>query len=79
MEFEYKVVEHIATLSEGGGYSKQINLIAWNGRQPVIDIRKWKGDELQRGISLNRSEAVQREKALADYLEKTQRSEGGRP
>lgn len=70
MDFEYKVLEHIATLSESGGYSKQVNLISWNGRKPTIDVRKWEGSQMQRGISLNRYEATKLIEVLTEYLQK---------
>ena len=41
---------------------KQLNLVSWNGTEPVYDIRKWKFDtengkpQLTRGITLNKRE-----------------------
>ena len=41
-EFKYEIVETIAVLSENNkGWKKELNLISWNGRTPVYDIRDW--------------------------------------
>lgn len=38
-ELSYEVIEHVGTISEKNGYSKEVNIISWNGRPPVCDIR----------------------------------------
>lgn len=44
-EFNYKIVEHIATLSENGTVSKELNRVSYNGCPAKYDIRNWKRDE----------------------------------
>ena len=42
-EIQYEIVKEIAVLSKGdSGYTKEINLISWNGREPKYDIRSLK-------------------------------------
>lgn len=57
---KYEVVERIAVLSEGRGYSKELNLVSWNGAQPKYDLRKWleseSGTIVGRGITLDDAE-----------------------
>ena len=37
-----EIVETIAVLSENEkGYTKEINLVSWNGAEPKLDIRNW--------------------------------------
>lgn len=36
---KYEIVKHIGVISKKRSYQKEVNLISWNGRPPVIDIR----------------------------------------
>ena len=41
-EIQYEIVKEIAVLSASdSGYTKEINLISWNGREPKYDIRSF--------------------------------------
>ena len=41
-EIKYEVVEQIAVLSENSkGWTKELNLISWNDKEPKYDIRDW--------------------------------------
>ncbi|CAM3284935.1 PC4/YdbC family ssDNA-binding protein [Filibacter tadaridae] len=49
-EIKFDIVETIAILSEGSkGWKKELNLISWNGRDPVYDIRDWSEDHKKMG------------------------------
>lgn len=37
-ELSYEVIESIGVISEKNSYTKEVNLISWNGRPPVCDI-----------------------------------------
>ena len=66
-EFTYEIVESVAVLSENPkGWTKELNLISWNGRDPKYDIREWAPDheKMGKGITLTASDA----KALKDLL-----------
>lgn len=54
-DFSYKIVEHIAVLSvDTKGWRKEINLISFNGKTPLIDIRTWSPENrLGKGVTLN--------------------------
>lgn len=41
-KFDYKVIKHIATLSETGSVTKELNLVSYAGNKPKYDIRGWK-------------------------------------
>ena len=41
-EIQYEIVKEIAVLStSGSGYTKEINLISWNGKLSVSDFVGW--------------------------------------
>lgn len=67
VEFKYEVVERIAVLSESSkGWTKELNLISWNDRDPKYDIREWSpdGTKMGKGITLADEEVVVLKKAL---------------
>ena len=66
-EIKYEVVDKIGIVSEGNnGWNKELNLISWNEREPVYDIRTWSPDheKMGKGITISIEEA----KALRDML-----------
>lgn len=51
----YSIEKEIGTLSENSkGWSKQLNLISWNNRDPKYDIRDWMPDheKMGKGVTL---------------------------
>ena len=67
VEFKYEVVERIAVLSESSkGWTKELNLISWNDREPKYDIREWApdGSKMGKGITLSDEEVAVLKKAL---------------
>ena len=66
-EIKYEVVDKIGIVSEGNnGWNKELNLISWNEREPVYDIRTWSPDheKMGKGITISAEEA----KVLRDML-----------
>lgn len=58
-DFKYEIIEHIGILSESSnGWSKELNLISWNGRDPKYDIRDWapEHEKMGKGITLSKEE-----------------------
>lgn len=64
-DFNYEIVEHIATLSKSEGktamLTKEINLVSFNGSEPKYDIRVWQHIEgaepkMLKGITLDKEE-----------------------
>lgn len=66
--FNYKIEEHITTLSESGDTSKELNLVSYNGSPAKYDLRSWKrtdGEEkLLKGLTLTVEEARALKEAL---------------
>ena len=70
-EIQYEIVKEIAVLSTGdSGYTKEINLISWNGKEPKYDIRSFSPnrEKCGKGITLNDDEAAALLKALQKEL-----------
>ena len=66
-EITYEIVEKIAVLSESSkGWTKELNLISWNDRDPKYDIREWSPDheKMGKGVTLSNEEAAILKKAL---------------
>lgn len=66
-EIKYELVEAIGIVSEGkNGWNKELNLIKWNEREAVYDIRTWSPDreKMGKGITISVEEA----KVLRDML-----------
>lgn len=66
-EFKYEILENVGTISSNSrGWSKELNFISWNDRDPKFDIREWSDDHsrMGKGISLTKDELI----ALRDLL-----------
>ncbi len=71
-EINYDVVKGYGVLSEGkGGWQKELNLVAWNGRQAKFDIRDWAPDheKMGKGITLTKEEAIKLRDLLTSALD----------
>lgn len=69
-DIKYKIVEKIAVLSTTEkGWSKELNLISWNEREPKYDLRDWNEnhDKMGKGITLTKEELIQLKEALNSY------------
>lgn len=70
-EIQYEIVKEIAVLSTSeSGYTKEINLISWNGKEPKYDIRTFSPnrEKCGKGIMLTADEAAALLKALQKEL-----------
>jgi len=60
-DIQYEIVQKLAILStSSSGWSKELNLISWNGREPKFDIRDWSGDGMKmgRGVTMTLNELL---------------------
>ena len=76
-EIECKIVEHIAVLEQHeSGWSRELNVVSWNGGEPKLDIREWSPDHerMTRGITLNEVNG----RKLSDALNKRYASRDNR-
>lgn len=66
-DIKYEIKETLGILSENNrGWSKQVNLISWNDREPKYDIRDWspEHEKMGKGVTLS----VEEMKKLRDLL-----------
>jgi len=67
-EFNFDIIKHFGTLSESSrGWTKEFNLVSWNGRDPKYDIREWSPDHdrMGKGVTFNETEIEK----LREFLE----------
>ena len=65
--FTYEIVESVAVLSENPkGWTKELNYVSWNDRDPRLDLREWSPnhERMGKGMTLSIEEA----KALKEIL-----------
>ena len=58
-EIKYEIIKHIGVLSESAkGWTKELNLISWNGRESKYDIREWAPgrEKMGKGVTLSEDE-----------------------
>lgn len=66
-EIKFEITKQIAILSESPkGWSKELNLISWNGREPKYDIRDWapNHEKMGKGVTLSNEEVDKLKEAL---------------
>lgn len=71
-EIQSEIVKEIAVLSKSeSGYTKEINLVSWNGAEPKYDIRSWSPnrEKCGKGITLTETEAKNLLAALLNELQ----------
>jgi hypothetical protein len=52
-EFKYEIVKKIGVVSENPrGWTKELNIIRWNDRDPKFDLREWGPDHEKMGKGL---------------------------
>lgn len=56
----FEITKHIGVISESSrGWTKELNLVSWNNRDPKYDIREWdpEHEKMGKGITLTEEEA----------------------
>jgi hypothetical protein len=50
-EIKYEIIKKIGVLSKSAsGWTKELNIVSWNDREPKYDLRDWSADRERRGI-----------------------------
>ena len=60
-EFKYEITQNVGVLSESAtGWSRQVNYVSWNGRDPKFDIRDWAPDhaKMGKGVTISADEMI---------------------
>lgn len=57
----YKIYKHIGSLSPiNNGWRKELNLVSWDNREPVYDIRTWNTahTEYRKGVTITAAQMI---------------------
>ena len=66
-EFKYEITQELGVLSESkSGWTREFNLVSWNGGAPKYDIRDWSPghEKMGKGISLSADELEKLKKVI---------------
>jgi len=58
-DIKFEIINTVGVLSESSkGWTKELNLISWNGREPKYDIREWdpEHEKMGKGVTLSEDE-----------------------
>lgn len=61
-EIKYEITRELGVISENAkGWTKELNMVSWNDREPKFDIREWSPDHtrMSKGVSLTEDEMKQ--------------------
>lgn len=71
-EIKYEIIEELGVLSESAkGWTKELNLISWNGGAPKYDVRDWapEHEKMGKGVTFSEEEAKKLAELLAAKLQ----------
>ncbi|MFA9381697.1 MAG: YdbC family protein [Acetanaerobacterium sp.] len=66
-ELKYEITTELGVLGESlRGWTKELNLVSWNDREPKYDLREWapEHDKMAKGITLSFEEAAELKRIL---------------
>ena len=66
-QISFNVTKSIWILNHAvNGWQKEVNLVAWNGKKPKLDIREWNADKtkMRRGLTLTKGEVIELKRCL---------------
>lgn len=66
-DIKFEIKKQIGTFSESSkGWTKELNLVSWNDKEPKYDIREWdpEHEKMGKGVTLTEEEL----KKLKDIL-----------
>lgn len=74
-EIRFQITRFLGILDpvSKGGWTKELNLVSWNDREPKVDIRDWSPDHTRmgKGVTLTREEAEKLHAFLGTWLAET--------
>lgn len=66
----FEILKHLGVLrTNPRGWSKEVNVVAWNQRPARVDIREWNSNHMKmsRGVGLDAEELERLKEILAEY------------
>lgn len=70
-DLKFEIKQSIACLSnETNGWTKELNMVSWDGRPPKYDIRAWSPDhsKMGKGVTLTTDELTVLKNVLVELL-----------
>ena len=70
-DIKYEIIKHIGNLSENArGWTKELNYVSWDDREPVYDIRTWSSDhtEYGKGVTITQGEMKRLQELIKDKV-----------
>jgi len=70
-EIKFEIKQNLGILSESSkGWSKELNLVSWNDKEPKYDLREWDPthEKMGKGITLT-DEELKKLKELLNSIE----------
>jgi hypothetical protein len=70
-DFSFEILKNFGTLSQSNvGWTKELNLVSWNGRPAKFDIREWSPDKekMRKGVTFDQVEAKKLSACLSGAL-----------
>ena len=67
-DIKFEIVEEIGVLSESSkGWTKELNLVSWNDREPKYDVREWapNHEKMAKGLTFTTEEVKRLRELLA--------------
>ena len=61
-EIKYEITESLGVISETSrGWTREVNMISWNGREPKVDVRDWSPDhtKMSKGLTFTKEELAE--------------------
>lgn len=60
-DIKYEIKEEVGVISESSkGWTKELNLISWNGKEAKYDLRDWapEYEKMGKGVTLSKDELI---------------------
>lgn len=81
-EVSFEIKERLGALSEANenGWRRELNVVAWNGGVPKLDIREWspEHDRMSRGITMTEEQGMRLAQLLVQRAREKQREDADR-
>jgi len=71
-EIKFEIVKRIGVIGPAGqGWTRELNLVSWNGRESKLDIRDWNEDHTRmgKGLTLTADEAHTLKRLLGEVVD----------
>ena len=58
-ELKFEITKNIGVLSESArGWTKELNMVSWNEREPKYDLREWNPDHTRMGKGITLTDII---------------------